>query len=145
MLILHPLICFAAVLPDFAQVYRFIGSVFDPDASNHLQKLKKMDLIDFETVCALLGFLALCHYSGKCFVFAFVVVCSYNKTDSKLRFHCLYCIFGYWRDWIQLIDKNCISCPCIYHSLSVRKPFFSPIFSCCYIQQLQMSISIFTF
>ncbi|KAL0854057.1 hypothetical protein Bca101_059209 [Brassica carinata] len=36
------------VLPDFAQLYSFIGSVFDPYASNHLQKLKKMDPIDVE-------------------------------------------------------------------------------------------------
>lgn len=39
-----------AVLPDFAQVYSFIGSVFDPNATGHLQKLKKMDQIDVETV-----------------------------------------------------------------------------------------------
>ncbi|XP_052210721.1 protein REVEILLE 6 isoform X2 [Diospyros lotus] len=37
------------VLPDFAQVYSFIASVFDPDATGHLQKLKKMDPIDVET------------------------------------------------------------------------------------------------
>lgn len=42
---------FVAVLPDFAQVYNFIGSVFDPNATGHLQKLKKMDPIDVETVC----------------------------------------------------------------------------------------------
>ncbi|XP_047324235.1 protein REVEILLE 6-like isoform X2 [Impatiens glandulifera] len=42
------------VLPDFAQVYRFIGSVFDPDATGHLQKLKKMDPIDVETVLLLM-------------------------------------------------------------------------------------------
>lgn len=42
---------FNAVLPDFAQVYSFIGSVFDPDVTGHLQKLKKMDPIDIETVC----------------------------------------------------------------------------------------------
>ncbi|VVB15722.1 unnamed protein product [Arabis nemorensis] len=42
------------VLPDFAQVYSFIGSVFDPCASNHLQKLKKMDPIDVETVLLLM-------------------------------------------------------------------------------------------
>ena len=41
----------SAVLPDFAQVYGFIGSVFDPNTSGHLQKLKKMDPIDVETVC----------------------------------------------------------------------------------------------
>ncbi|CAN8252717.1 unnamed protein product [Cochlearia groenlandica] len=42
------------VLPDFAQVYGFIGSVFDPNASNHLQKLKKMHPIDVETVLLLM-------------------------------------------------------------------------------------------
>lgn len=42
------------VLPDFAQVYSFIGSVFDPNATGHLQKLKKMDQIDVETVLLLM-------------------------------------------------------------------------------------------
>ncbi|GAB2265152.1 Protein REVEILLE 6 [Dionaea muscipula] len=42
------------VLPDFVQVYSFIGSVFDPDASNHLQRLKRMDPIDVETVLLLM-------------------------------------------------------------------------------------------
>lgn len=45
-----PLTC-NAVLPDFTQVYRFIGSVFDPNVTGHLQKLKKMDPLDVETVC----------------------------------------------------------------------------------------------
>ncbi|KAL3837666.1 hypothetical protein ACJIZ3_022257 [Penstemon smallii] len=43
-----------AVLPDFAQVYGFIGSVFDPNVTGHLQKLKKMDPIDIETVLLLM-------------------------------------------------------------------------------------------
>ncbi|XVF09947.1 hypothetical protein REPUB_Repub07fG0141200 [Reevesia pubescens] len=42
------------VLPDFAQVYSFLGSVFDPNATGHLQKLKKMDPIDVETVLLLM-------------------------------------------------------------------------------------------
>ncbi|KAJ8452771.1 hypothetical protein Cgig2_005107 [Carnegiea gigantea] len=42
------------VLPDFSQVYNFIGSVFDPEATDHLQKLKKMDPIDVETVLLLM-------------------------------------------------------------------------------------------
>ncbi|XP_057547226.1 protein REVEILLE 6-like isoform X7 [Amaranthus tricolor] len=42
------------VLPDFAQVYNFIGSVFDPEASGHLQMLKKMDPIDVETALLLM-------------------------------------------------------------------------------------------
>ena len=37
-------------MPDFAQVYNFIGSVFDPNSSDHLQKLKTMDPINVETV-----------------------------------------------------------------------------------------------
>ncbi|KAH9611035.1 hypothetical protein KSS87_011663 [Heliosperma pusillum] len=36
-------------LPDFAEVYGFIGSVFDPDTKGHVQKLKEMDPINFET------------------------------------------------------------------------------------------------
>jgi len=39
-------------MPDFAQVYSFIGSVFDPSASDHLQRLKRMDPINIETVCS---------------------------------------------------------------------------------------------
>ncbi|CAL9071219.1 unnamed protein product [Musa textilis] len=39
------------VMPDFAQVYSFLGSVFDPSTTGHLQKLKEMDPIDVETVC----------------------------------------------------------------------------------------------
>ncbi|XP_071711687.1 protein REVEILLE 6-like isoform X3 [Rutidosis leptorrhynchoides] len=42
------------VLPDFAQVYGFIGSVFDPNAIGHVQRLKKMDPIDVETVLLLM-------------------------------------------------------------------------------------------
>ncbi|XP_028108335.1 protein REVEILLE 5-like isoform X2 [Camellia sinensis] len=42
------------VLPDFAQVYSFIGSVFDPNTTGQLQKLKKMDPIDVETVLLLM-------------------------------------------------------------------------------------------
>ncbi|KAA3459881.1 protein REVEILLE 6 isoform X1 [Gossypium australe] len=42
------------LLPDFVQVYSFIGSVFDPNSTGHLQKLKKMDPIDIETVLLLM-------------------------------------------------------------------------------------------
>ncbi|KAG8381252.1 hypothetical protein BUALT_Bualt06G0103200 [Buddleja alternifolia] len=44
----------SAVLPDFAQVYGFIGSVFDPNVTGHLQNLKKMEPIDIETVLLLM-------------------------------------------------------------------------------------------
>ncbi|XP_021748775.1 protein REVEILLE 5-like isoform X1 [Chenopodium quinoa] len=43
-----------AVVPDFAQVYSFIGSVFDPNARDHLQRLKTMDPINVETVLLLM-------------------------------------------------------------------------------------------
>lgn len=39
-----------AGLPDFAEVYNFIGSVFDPDSKGRMKKLKEMDPINFETV-----------------------------------------------------------------------------------------------
>ncbi|RYR23911.1 protein REVEILLE 5 isoform X1 [Arachis ipaensis] len=42
------------VMPDFAQVYSFIGSVFDPNSTNHLQRLKQMDPINMETVLLLM-------------------------------------------------------------------------------------------
>lgn len=42
--------CQNVVVPDFAQVYSFIGSVFDPSATGHLQRLKQMDPINLETV-----------------------------------------------------------------------------------------------
>ncbi|XP_026662433.2 protein REVEILLE 6-like isoform X2 [Phoenix dactylifera] len=41
-------------LCDFAEVYSFLGSVFDPNTSGHLQKLKEMDPIDVETVLLLM-------------------------------------------------------------------------------------------
>ncbi|XWS59729.1 hypothetical protein CRYUN_Cryun08bG0147000 [Craigia yunnanensis] len=41
-------------IPDFAEVYSFIGSVFDPDTQGHVQKLKEMDPINFETVLLLM-------------------------------------------------------------------------------------------
>lgn len=42
------------VMPDFAQVYSFLGSVFDPNGSDHLQRLKQMDPINLETVLLLM-------------------------------------------------------------------------------------------
>eukprot|EP00252_Welwitschia_mirabilis_P015109 TRINITY_DN33264_c0_g1_i1.p1 TRINITY_DN33264_c0_g1~~TRINITY_DN33264_c0_g1_i1.p1 ORF type:complete len:354 (+),score=81.84 TRINITY_DN33264_c0_g1_i1:366-1427(+) len=42
------------VKPDFSQVYQFIGSVFDPDATDHLKNLQKLDPIDLETVLLLM-------------------------------------------------------------------------------------------
>lgn len=41
-------------LPDFAEVYSFIGSVFDPESQGQEQKLKDMDPINLETVLLLM-------------------------------------------------------------------------------------------
>ncbi|EXB51633.1 Transcription factor ASG4 [Morus notabilis] len=42
------------VMPDFAQVYSFIGSVFDPNETGHLQRLKQMNPINLETALLLM-------------------------------------------------------------------------------------------
>ncbi|XP_066322232.1 protein REVEILLE 6-like isoform X6 [Miscanthus floridulus] len=42
------------LMPDFAEVYSFLGSVFDPRTSGHLQKLKEMNPIDVETALLLM-------------------------------------------------------------------------------------------
>ncbi|KAG8071862.1 hypothetical protein GUJ93_ZPchr0006g44757 [Zizania palustris] len=42
------------LMPDFAQVYSFLGSVFDPSTSGHLEKLKEMNPIDVETALLLM-------------------------------------------------------------------------------------------
>ncbi|KAL6336285.1 hypothetical protein AAG906_014454 [Vitis piasezkii] len=41
-------------IPDFSEVYTFIGSVFDPDSEGQIEKLKEMDPINFETVLLLM-------------------------------------------------------------------------------------------
>ncbi|KAK8466313.1 hypothetical protein PHAVU_008G059000 [Phaseolus vulgaris] len=41
-------------MPDFPEVYSFIGSVFDPNVTNHLQTLQQMDPINVETVLLLM-------------------------------------------------------------------------------------------
>ncbi|KAL5207732.1 hypothetical protein ABZP36_032167 [Zizania latifolia] len=43
-----------SLMPDFAQVYSFLGSVFDPSTGGHLQKLKEMNPIDVETALLLM-------------------------------------------------------------------------------------------
>ncbi|TVU12973.1 hypothetical protein EJB05_46640 [Eragrostis curvula] len=40
-------------MPDFARVYNFLGSIFDPETNGHLQQLREMDPIDTETVIPL--------------------------------------------------------------------------------------------
>ncbi|KAJ1393439.1 SANT/Myb domain [Sesbania bispinosa] len=41
-------------MPNFAQVYSFIGGLFDPNATNHLLKLKQMNPLNMETVLLLM-------------------------------------------------------------------------------------------
>eukprot|EP00245_Coleochaete_scutata_P005895 TRINITY_DN19880_c0_g1_i1.p1 TRINITY_DN19880_c0_g1~~TRINITY_DN19880_c0_g1_i1.p1 ORF type:complete len:384 (+),score=71.00 TRINITY_DN19880_c0_g1_i1:119-1270(+) len=45
--------------PDFAAVYKFIGSVFDPQVTSHLKRLKEMAPIDRETAVLLMRNLAI--------------------------------------------------------------------------------------
>lgn len=54
------------VTPDFAQVYSFIGSIFDPSASDHLQRLRQMDSINVETVLTLMKNLSVNLLSPEC-------------------------------------------------------------------------------
>ena len=42
------------VAPNFAEVYNFIGSVFDPKTTGHVKRLKEMDPINLETVLLLM-------------------------------------------------------------------------------------------
>jgi len=41
-------------MPDFARVYNFLASIFDPETNGHLQELKEMDPIDAQTVLLLM-------------------------------------------------------------------------------------------
>jgi len=43
-----------AAMPDFARVYNFLASIFDPETNGHLQELKEMDPIDAQTVLLLM-------------------------------------------------------------------------------------------
>lgn len=40
--------------PDFSEIYKFIGSTFDPGVTGHLKKLKEMAPIDRETIMLLM-------------------------------------------------------------------------------------------
>lgn len=46
-------------MPDFKEVYRFLGSVFDPTANGHLNRMQEMAPIDRETVVLLMRNLSL--------------------------------------------------------------------------------------
>ncbi|MCO5582049.1 hypothetical protein L7F22_035940 [Adiantum nelumboides] len=41
-------------MPDFTEVYSFLGSVFDPSANGHLERMREMAPIDHETVLLLM-------------------------------------------------------------------------------------------
>ena len=51
-----PILVKLAAIPNFARVYNFLGSIFDPETNGHLQQLKEMDPIDAETVFPSLSF-----------------------------------------------------------------------------------------
>ncbi|XP_020215427.1 protein REVEILLE 5 isoform X2 [Cajanus cajan] len=86
------------VMPDFAQVYSFLGSVFDPNSTNHLHKLRQMDPINVETVLLLMRNLSinlmspefedhkklLSSYDTDSEKSKFVNICSTNKSESAV-------------------------------------------------------------
>ncbi|CAN1237389.1 Protein REVEILLE 6 [Linum grandiflorum] len=71
-----------AVMPDFAQVYSFIGSVFDPNASGHVEKLKQMDPINLETVMLLMRNLS-CNLASPKFEDHRKVLASYDPVMER--------------------------------------------------------------
>ncbi|CAK9164777.1 unnamed protein product [Ilex paraguariensis] len=70
-------------IPDFSEVYSFIGSVFDPDTKGHMQKLKEMDPINFETVLLLMRNLTI-NLSSPDFEPMRNVMSSYNITSKTV-------------------------------------------------------------
>ncbi|CAL9007338.1 unnamed protein product [Prunus brigantina] len=82
------------VLPDFAQVYKFIGSVFDPNATSHLERLKELDPINLETVLLLMRNLSL-NLASPEFEDHRKLLSSYDadsekaKSDSNCNFSCI--------------------------------------------------------
>ncbi|GAV83411.1 Myb_DNA-binding domain-containing protein [Cephalotus follicularis] len=73
------------VMPDFAQVYSFIGSVFDPNSSDHLQRLKQMDPINMETVLLLMRNLAI-NLTSPEFKNHRELISSYNADSKRTKF-----------------------------------------------------------
>ncbi|CAJ1950228.1 unnamed protein product [Sphenostylis stenocarpa] len=97
-------------MPDFAQVYSFIGSVFDPNSTNHLQKLRQMDPINVETVLLLMRNLSvnlmspefeghkrlLSSYDTNSDKSKFVNICSEsltNKSESAILYGLVFCVY----------------------------------------------------
>ncbi|KAK8916662.1 Transcription factor ASG4 [Platanthera zijinensis] len=71
-------------LRDFAQVYSFIGTVFDPSTSGHLQKLKQMDPIDVETVLLLMRNLSI-NLASSDFEDHKRLLSSYDLPDGEVK------------------------------------------------------------
>nr|XP_048322011.1 protein REVEILLE 8 isoform X4 [Ziziphus jujuba var. spinosa] len=69
--------------PVLHEVYSFIGSVFDPDTKGHVQKLKEMDPINFETVLLLMRNLTL-NLSSPDFEQFRMVLSSYDVTTKTV-------------------------------------------------------------
>ncbi|KQK00782.1 protein REVEILLE 6 isoform X2 [Brachypodium distachyon] len=70
--------------PDFAQVYSFLGSVFDPSTNGHLQKLKEMNPIDFETALLLMRNLSI-NLTSPDFEDQRKLLSSYNSASDGLE------------------------------------------------------------
>eukprot|EP00262_Sarcandra_glabra_P006903 TRINITY_DN1946_c0_g3_i4.p1 TRINITY_DN1946_c0_g3~~TRINITY_DN1946_c0_g3_i4.p1 ORF type:complete len:298 (-),score=49.73 TRINITY_DN1946_c0_g3_i4:125-1018(-) len=77
-------------LPDFAVVYNFIGSVFDPETKGHVQKLKAMDPINVETVMLLMKNLIL-NLSSSDFEQTGRLLSSYDDKKSRCTSKGRYC------------------------------------------------------
>ncbi|XP_047082296.1 protein REVEILLE 6-like [Lolium rigidum] len=71
------------IMPDFAQVYSFLGSVFDPSTKGHLQKLKEMNPIDVETALLLMRNLSI-NLTSPDFEDQRKLLSSYNSTSEEL-------------------------------------------------------------
>ncbi|KAJ9694634.1 hypothetical protein PVL29_010215 [Vitis rotundifolia] len=71
-------------IPDFSEVYTFIGSVFDPDSEGHVEKLREMDPINFETVLLLMRNLTI-NLSGPEFEPIREVLSSYDANSKSVE------------------------------------------------------------
>lgn len=78
-------------IPDFAEVYSFIGSVFDPESDGHVRKLKEMDPINFETVLLLMKNLTV-NLSGPDFEPIKKVLSSYDSNTKTVAHNTSGCV-----------------------------------------------------
>ncbi|XP_064960984.1 protein REVEILLE 3-like isoform X2 [Musa acuminata AAA Group] len=79
------------VMPDFVQIYNFLGSVFDPSTSCHLQKLKEMDPLDVQTVLLLMRNLSINltnpDFEGHVNLFSMTSFSVFRKLDLFISVH----------------------------------------------------------